>query len=61
MIVAEEELKCRMAILLLITKKNQSTQICKIALIGSVLHTTIPTKYQFNTTLFSAIIKIQKL
>ena len=31
-----------------------------IALIDSVLHTAIPTKYEFNTTLFSAVMKFQK-
>ena len=33
----------------------------QIALIDSVWHTTIPTKYEFNTALFSAVMKIQKL
>ena len=32
-----------------------------IALIDCVLHTTIPTEYEFNTTLFSAVMKFQKL
>ena len=32
-----------------------------IALIDCVLYTTILTKYEFNTTLFSAVMKFQKL
>ena len=38
-----------------IIHKTQTT------LIDCVFHTTIPTKYEFNSTLFSAVMKFQKL
>ena len=53
MIVVEEVLKCRMAII--DYKKSIIHITLLIALIDSVLLTTIPTKYEFNTTLSSEI------
>ena len=58
MIVVEELLKGRMAI---IDYKNSIIhKILQIALIDSVSHTAIPTDYEFNTTLFSAVMEFQK-
>ena len=59
MIVEEEVLTCRIAI---IDYKISILYITlKIAYIISAWHTTILTKYKFNTTLFSAVMKFQKL
>ena len=58
MIVVEEVLKCRMAII--DYKKSIIHITLQIGLIDSVLHMTYPTKYKFNTTLFSAVMKFQK-
>ena len=59
MMVVEEVLKCRMAII--DYKKSIIHITLQIAFINSVLHTTNPTKYEFNTTMFSAVMKFPKL
>ena len=59
MIVAEEVPKCRMAII--DYKKSIIHITLLISLIDSVSHKTIPTKYEFDTTLLSAVMKFQKL
>ena len=59
MIVVEEVLKCRMGII--DYKKSIIHVTLQIALVDSVLHTTNPTKYEFNTTLFSAVMNFQKV
>ena len=59
MIVVEEVLKWKMEI---IDYKKSIIHISLLfALIDSDLHKTIPIKYEFGTTLFSAVMKFQKL
>ena len=57
--IVEEVPKRRMATI--DYKKSIIHITLQIALIGSILHMTIATKYEFNTTLISAVMKFVSL